>query len=181
MARNAAIVAALVSTYDTGLLTSRMGTMVVVEIILFLVLASLTGVPTGAARFVLPGPAASKGMRAGIFTYSSSKSPVRSCQLGTFCCGIPYGCGRFVPIKSFEGFATKFLRVSLLDLNDGRRVLAGFQLPLRKLYLTKAAGQRTRQRTQKLEHKGLELKCLRLKQVPNYLLKNIGSRKNKVF
>ena len=81
------IVAALISTFDTGSLASGIkvfGTMVVVEIILLRAPASLSGVPSGAARFVLPGLAASKGMRPGIFKCSFSTpfahEPSRACQ-----------------------------------------------------------------------------------------------------
>ena len=123
---------------DTGSLASGMkalGTMVVVEIILLLAFASLSGVPSGTARLVLRGLAASTGMRSGIFKFSFSKSPWRSCQLAPFAVASPM----VVPIKSFEGFAARFLGISLLDLNDGRRVLEGFQLELRKRHRTQAA------------------------------------------
>ena len=69
MARNAAIMAAVISSLRGYSNHKTLGTMVVVEGMMLLVSASLPGVPSGTARFVLPGPAASKGMRAIIFIY----------------------------------------------------------------------------------------------------------------
>lgn len=62
--------------------------------------------------------------------------------------------GTFVLIKFFEGFAARFLTISLLDLNDGRPVLEGFQLELRKRHLTKAAEGR-----RQLGHTQFEPNC----------------------
>jgi len=58
IARNAAIVAALISTFDTGSVVSAikaLGTTLVVECILLLAPASLSGVPSGADRCVFSG------------------------------------------------------------------------------------------------------------------------------
>ena len=115
--------------------------MVVECILLVLAPASLSGVPSGTARFVLPDPAASNAMRPGIFKYSFSKISRQILPISTLCCSIPNGCSHFVPIKSFERFAARFLGITLLDLNDGRRVLQSFHLQLRQRHLTKTRGQ----------------------------------------
>lgn len=98
--------------------------------------SAATSCHSGAAPFAFPGPAWYKDMRWGISGKKKSQNCRQTLPHNTLCGGIPGGC---TTRKSFEGFAARFLMISLLDLNDGRPVLEGFQLELRKRHLTKAA------------------------------------------
>ena len=75
------IVAALISTLDTGSASSgsALGTKSV-DGILLLASASRSGVPSGAARFVLPNAIDSIGTESQIFKNPFSKSDDKSCQ-----------------------------------------------------------------------------------------------------
>ena len=117
MVHNAAMVAGLISTFETGSLASGMKPWERWRSHLFLHQACLRELLV-LCFLVLPHPKA-WGQESSRILFQSHREIL---PISTLCCGIPDRGNRFVSNKSFKGFATRFLGITLLDLNDGRRI-----------------------------------------------------------